>query len=188
MKKLSLLNLFLSFVALMIFWLIMSGKFQAMQIAQGVVSVVIVIAVNHRLKQHKFFEDELDDLSQLRFHYTPFYVLWLVVEIIKAGLHVANIIINPGKSIETYVLKFRVDLPSAHAKMILGNSITLTPGTLTIDISGDHFTVHALTPKSFEGITSDEMPKKVLKLFSTEDRPVISDIRIISNSDQIGEQ
>lgn len=172
----------------MTFWLIMSGIYQPMQIAQGVVSVVIVIAINHRLKQHKFFDDEMDDLSQLRFHYTPFYLIWLVFEIIKAGLHVANIIINPNKTIETYILKFRVDLPSAHAKMILGNSITLTPGTLTIDITGNHFTVHALTPKAFEGITSDKMPKKVLKLFSTEDRPVISDVRILSRSDQIGEQ
>jgi multicomponent Na+:H+ antiporter subunit E len=172
----------------MTFWLIMSGIYQPMQIGQGVVSVVIVIAINHKLKQHKFYEDEMDDLSQLRFHYTPFYLIWLITEMIKAGLHVANVIINPNRSIETYILKFRVDLPSAHAKMILGNSITLTPGTLTIDISGDHFTVHALTPKSFEGITSDEMPKKVLKLFSTEDRPVISDVRILSKSDQIGEQ
>jgi multicomponent Na+:H+ antiporter subunit E len=188
MKKLSLINLFLSFVALMAFWLIMSGIYQPMQIAQGVVSVVIVIAINHKLKQHKFFEDEMDDLSQLRFQYTPIFLIWLIIEIVKAGLHVANVIINPNRSIETYILKFKVDLPSAHAKMILGNSITLTPGTLTIDITGDEYTVHALTPKSFEGITSDVMPRKVLKLFSSEERQVVKDIRIISKSDQIGEQ
>lgn len=185
MKQLSFLNLFLSFSALMIFWLVMSGMFKPMQISQGVVSVIIVIAINHRLKRHKFFDDEMDDLSQLRFIYTPFYLLWLLSEIVKAGLHVANVIINPKKSIETYVITFKVDLPSAHAKMILGNSITLTPGTLTIDIRGDEYTVHALTPKSYEGITSDTMPRKVLKLFQKEERPVVSDIKIISKTDNL---
>ncbi len=185
MKKLSYVNLVLSFIALMGFWLIMSGIYQPMQIAQGVISVAIVMAVNHKLKLHKFFDDEMDDLRLLRFYYVPVYVIWLLKEIILAGLHVATVIIFPGRQVETYILKFKVDLPSAHARMILGNSITLTPGTLTIDITEDEYIVHALTPKSFEAITSDIMPRKVLKLFSTEEIPVIYDIQILNKSEQI---
>lgn len=188
MKQLSVFNLFLSFIALMAFWLVMSGIYKPVQIGQGVISVLIVIAVNYRLKRYKFFEDEIDDLKELRFIFAPWYALWLVSEIIKAGFHVAHVIISPRKKVRTYLLKFRVDLPSAHARMILGNSITLTPGTLTIDIKGDEFIVHALTPKSFESISSDAMPRKVLKLFLNEDRQVVHDLRIIYNADQIAKR
>lgn len=185
MKQLSLFNLALSFIALMIFWLVMSGIYKPVQISQGVISVIIVIAINYKLKRYKFFDDEIDDLKELRFLYIPWYVIWLIIEIIKAGLHVAYVIISPGKQVQACILKFKVDLPSAHAKMILGNSITLTPGTLTIDIKGDEFIVHALTQKSYEGISSDVMPRKVLKLFVNEDRQVIHDVRILNHADQI---
>ena len=85
----------------------------------------------------------------------------------------------------TSVLKFRVDLPSAHAKMILGNSISLTPGTVTMVIEGDHFVVHALDDDSFGGIVSDEMPREVLKLFQKEERQVIYDVEIIRNEEAL---
>lgn len=184
MKQLSLLNISLSFVSLMIFWLIMSGMFQVPQISQGVVSVITVLAINHTLKRHKFFDNEMDDLSTLRFHVAAGYPFWLLKEIIKSGFYVASVILFKGRPIETYIVKFRCDLPSAHAMMILGNSITLTPGTLTIDIEGDKFTVHALTRDTFEGIVNDDMPRKVLQLFEKDDRPVIHDVRIINNTEE----
>ncbi len=185
MKELSVLNLALSFIALMAFWLIMSGIYQPVQITQGVISVLIVIAVNYRLKRYKFFEDEMDDLGKLRFHFAIWYVIWLVAEMVKSGFHVALVILSPERRMRTYVLKFKTDLPSAHAKMILGNSITLTPGTLTIDITGDEFTVHAVSEKSFESITSDTMPRMVLRLFEKEERPVVHDLKILNRAEQI---
>lgn len=185
MKQLSIFNLTLSFISLMLFWLVMSGMFQFAQITQGIICVIIVIAVNYRLKHHAFYGDEMDDLAQLRFHYAPVYVIWLIGEIIKAGLHVASVIVMPKRSVQTYILTFRADLPSAHARMILGNSITLTPGTLTLDIAGDLFTVHALTPDSFGGIVDDSMPRNVLRLFSKEDRPVIHDVSIYHDADKL---
>lgn len=183
MKQLSLLNISLSFIALMTFWLIMSGMFQIPQIGQGIFSVVVVLAINHSLKRYKFFDNEMDDLGSLRFHMAVIYPVWLMKEIVKAGFHVARVILSKNKPIQTYIIKFRCKLPSAHAMMILGNSITLTPGTLTIDIEGDEFTVHALTQDTFAGIVSDEMPKKVLKLFESEERPVIYDIRILNKAE-----
>ena len=77
------------------------------------------------------------------------------------------------------MVKFKVNFPNPHCKMILGNSITLTPGTLTVDIRGDEFIVHAISPVSFEGIASDEMPQQVLKLFTNEMHPVVSDFKVI---------
>jgi multicomponent Na+:H+ antiporter subunit E len=82
--------------------------------------------------------------------------------------------------IKPTMVTFKVDLPSSHAKVILGNSITLTPGTLTVDIEDDTFTIHALDSNSYAGIEDDSMPRQVLSLFSSEDRPVVRDFKILN--------
>jgi multicomponent Na+:H+ antiporter subunit E len=172
----------MSFISLMTFWIIMSGFFDFIHLGLGVLSVASVIYVNYKLKTHRFFEDDMDDLSELRFIRAAYYIGWLVIQIIIAGFHVAKIIIRPKMPIHTTMLTFRVNLPSAHARMILGNSITLTPGTLTIDITGDRFIVHAIDDKSYEAISSDKMPREVLKLFEKEERQVIEDLQIITQT------
>lgn len=157
----------------------MSGFLDLIHLGMGVVTVVGVMFLNYKLKSHRFFEDDMNDLKELRFLRAGYYVLWMIVQIIVAGFHVVSVIIRPKMPIHTTILKFRVDLPSAHARMILGNSITLTPGTLTIDITGNQFTVHSLDDNSCESIVSDKMPREVLKLFQKEERQVISDLHII---------
>lgn len=178
MHKLSYFNLTLSFISLMAFWLAMSGMLDFVHILFGVITVAGVMLLNYKLKTVHFFNDDMDDLRALRFWKAPLYVIWMLGQIIVAGFHVLKVICQPTMPIETTMVTFKVDLPSAHAKMILGNSITLTPGTLTIDIVDDTFTVHALDKSSYEGIVSDAMPKKVLQLFENTDRPVVSDIHI----------
>ncbi len=162
----------------MAFWLAMSGIFDFVHILFGVITVAGVMALNYKLKMLHFFHDDMDDLRELRFWKAPFYVIWMFWQVILAGFHVLRVISSPKMPIETSMVTFKVNLPSAHAKMILGNSITLTPGTLTIDIVGDTFTVHALDKSSYAGIINDEMPKKVLQLFENTDRAVISDVHI----------
>lgn len=182
MNKLSYFSLTMSFISLMIFWVIMSGFLDAIHLGLGVLSVTGVMYVNYKLKAHRFFDDDMDDLSELRFFRAFYYVGWLVIQIIIAGFHVAAIIIRPKMPLHTTMITFRANLPSAHARMILGNSISLTPGTLTIDIIGDLFIVHAIDDTSFEGITSDKMPREVLKLFEKEERQVVEDLQIITQT------
>jgi len=162
----------------MAFWLAMSGIFGFVHILFGVITVAGVMILNYKIKSLHFFKDDMDDLRELRFWKAPLYVLWMFLQIIIAGFHVLKVISMPKMPIETTMITFKADLPSAHAKMILGNSITLTPGTLTIDIVGDTFTVHALDKSSYESIVNDEMPKKVLQLFENTDRAVVSDVKI----------
>lgn len=179
MNKPSIVSLLLTFISLMLFWVIMSGFLDAIHLGFGFVTVIGVMAMNHKLKSHQFFEDDLSDFSELRLWRAFYYFFWLFWQIILSGFHVVGVIIRPSMPIRPAMLTFRADLPSSHAKAILGNSITLTPGTLTIDIVGDVFTVHALDDSSFEGIVSNEMPRQVLKLFQSEERQVVSDIKII---------
>lgn len=178
MKLNALINVMLSFTALMAFWVLMSGFLDAIHLSLGVLTVASVLLLNRQLKSHQFFSDDMENISSLRFHRAFMYLFWLLYQILIAGFHVLLAILRPKMNTRPAIVTFRADLPSAHAKVILGNSITLTPGTLTVDIEGDRFTVHALDEQSYAGILSDEMPRQVLNLFSSEDRQVVSDISI----------
>lgn len=170
----------MSAISLMIFWTIMSGFLDVVHLSMGVFSVVLALVLNYRLKSQRFFEDDMNDLKELRFGQAFFYFFWMIIQIFKAAIHVAKVIMSPSMPTNIAMVQFRVNLPNAHAKMILGNSITLTPGTVTVSIEDDVFVVHGLDDNSFEGILNDEMPQQVLKLFQTDVHPVISDIKYLS--------
>lgn len=167
------------------FWYIMSGFFDVTHTIMGVISVTIVMAINYKLKAFSFYENETDVIKDLRFHYLPWYFVWLFWQIIVSGIHVARILLSPSLPIKTSLVRFKVNYPNPHAKMILGNSITLTPGTLTVDINDDEFIVHAISPVSFEGIASDEMPRQVLKLFTKEMHDVVTDFEVIHSKEEL---
>lgn len=173
----------MSFISLMTFWVIMSGFLDFVHLGLGVLTVAGVMYVNYQLKTHRFFDDDMDDLSEVRFSRAVYYVFWMIIQIIVAGFHVVGIIVRRKMPIHTTMITFKANLPSAHARMILGNSISLTPGTLTIEIEGDMFIVHAIDDKSFEGISSDKMPREVLKLFQKEERQVVENLQIITRTE-----
>lgn len=185
MKALSAQSAIVSFIVLMGFWYLMSGYFDLTHTIMGIFSVGIVMAINYKLKKYNYFEAETDVLKDLRLFYVPYYFGWLLVQIVISGVHVAKILLSPSLPIETSMVRFKVNYPNPHCKMILGNSITLTPGTLTVDIRGDEFIVHAISPVSFEGIASDSMPQQVLKLFTNDMHPVVSDFEVLHSKEEI---
>lgn len=183
--KLSAKSVITSFVSLLGFWYLMSGFFDLVHTLMGLLSVGVVMAVNYQLKTHSFFDEETDVIKDLRFLYVPYYFGWLLVQIIISGLQVARILLSPSLPIETTIVRFKVDFPNPHCKMILGNSITLTPGTLTVDIIDDEFIVHAITPVSFESIANDKIPQQVLKLFTKEPHSVVSDFEVVRSKEEL---
>lgn len=185
MSKFSFFSLTLSFISLMLFWIVMSGFLDAIHLTFGVLSVGGVLMLNYQLKKHRFYGDDMDNMDNFRIIRFIYYFFWLIYQIVLSGFHVLWVIIRPSMPIETAIVKFRVDLPSSHAKMILGNSITLTPGTLTVDIEDDLFTVHALDASSYAGLESDEMPRQVLQLFQKEEHQVIRDFEIIKSAEEV---
>lgn len=167
------------------FWYLMSGFFDLTHSIMGVLSVAVVMFINHRFKTFSFYENETDILKDLRFLLVPYYFCWLIVQIVISGVEVAKILLTPSLPIQTSVVRFKVDYPNPHCKMILGNSITLTPGTLTVDINDDEFIVHAISAASFEGLASDKMPQQVLRLFTNEKRSVISDFEVLESKEEL---
>ena len=190
MKKEFLLKSVIQFGLLLGLWLLLSGHYDVFHISMGVFSALIVVVLNVRLRKYYFFEEELVEAKarmkdvftvNLRYGRVLFYIPWLIWQIVVASLQVAAVVLNPKMPIDPALLRFKTELPNTSAKVILGNSITLTPGTITIQIKGDEFLVHALMDKSATGITGDALPKEVAKLYKKKPEQVVHDMKIIKS-------
>ena len=82
------------------------------------------------------------------------YLYHLLREIIIANIATIKLLLSSSYAIEPALVKFHTALKSDTAKFVLANSITLTPGTITVSIEEDCFTVHCLDKSLAEGIDS----------------------------------
>ena len=140
-------------------WLLWSGFLKPVILTFGALSVAIVLITAQRMH---FFDT---DFFALRFTTRIFrFWLWLGREVIRSSLQVTRLVLNPRMPIEPTVVEFDSRCEHPVDKTILGNSITLTPGTLTLAIDGEHFTVHALTVEGAREIAGGEMDRRVSEL------------------------
>lgn len=96
------------------------------------------------------------------------YIILLIVEIIKANLSVVHMILNQKEEMEPVIVKFRTKLRTENARVMLANSITLTPGTITVSLEGDELTVHCLDVSLAEGMEDSDFVKLLEKLEGRE--------------------
>ena len=89
---------------------------------------------------------------------------WLFYEIVVANLHMVYLVWNPSK-MRPQIVHFQTELCSDLEKTTLGNSITLTPGTVTLDVDGDTFTVHAVSDQAAQSLATGEMEHRVGYVF-----------------------
>ena len=184
MKRIFIFKTIVQFCLLMGFWLLLSGHYDFTHITMGVGSSILVILLNLRLRRYYFFTDEIfktsaltSSLKYLRF--VLFYIPWLIWQIIVASLQVAYVVLHPKMPIDPALVKFETKLPTMGSKVILGNSITLTPGTITLQIQDDDFLVHALMDVSSTGIIEGTLPGQVAKLYERKPKEVVTRIEII---------
>lgn len=146
------------------FWLLFSGKFDFFHISLGVASCLIVSGISSWL----LFPDALPSglfKCWLRF---AAYLPWLFNQIFIANLHVLYLTFHPRmmELINPKVIQFNSSLKSDVSRTTLANSITLTPGTITIHagVMG-RFAVHCIDDKSGRDMPG-EMEKKIAKVFA----------------------
>jgi len=142
------------------FWLALSGFFKPLLLALGVISCLLVawITLGKALIQ--------DESTLARIHWVSWcrYQLWLVGQIAKASIDVASRIVDPKLPISPTVDKVPADL-SDLGKVIYANSITLTPGTVSINLTEDGgIIVHSLTRAGIEQLKEGEMYRRVKSL------------------------
>jgi multicomponent Na+:H+ antiporter subunit E len=135
------------FAALFVLWLLLSGHYSPLLLAFGVVSSAVVVAIVHRL--------HVDDEEGIPLHVLPFIWRlwpWLTGEVVKANLEVMRQIVSPRLDISPQLFHFAPSQKTTAGLVTHANSITLTAGTVTLEIEEDgRFLVHALTRELAEG-------------------------------------
>ena len=153
-------------------WVVLSGKFDAGHLATGAATAVVITLATRRLlllpPAIGFSVDH--PLGDVPWHRFVWYLPWLAWEVVLAGLQVAYVVLHPRLPATPRLVRFRADLPHTLARLILANSITLTPGTVTLDVDGDEFLVHALTETAARAIEDGAMPDRVAALFAGQER------------------
>jgi multicomponent Na+:H+ antiporter subunit E len=147
------------FAHLMVVWLLFSGHYTATLITYGALSCAFVVALVWHLG--------ILDHEALPTHLgiRPFlYIPWLLKEVVVSNLSVARVILDPKLPIHPRMLSIKTSQKTEIGRVIYANSITLTPGTVTLDVRGDKMLVHALTKDSAEGLLSGEMDRRVAYL------------------------
>ena len=137
------------------FWVVLSGKFDAFHLGIGAVSAVCIAlsTQNLLLRTPAIVSDARHPLTAIAWGRLLLYVPWLVWQVVLSSLQVAWVVLHPKMPINPRVVQFETPLPHELARMTLANSITLTPGTVTLDVEGDTFIIHALTTVSASALT-----------------------------------
>jgi multicomponent Na+:H+ antiporter subunit E len=142
-------------ILLFAFWVVLSGKFDAFHLGIGAASAVcIALSTQHLLlRAPAIVSDGRHPLTAISWSRLLFYVPWLAWQIVLSSLQVAWLVLHPKMPISPCVVQCDIPLPHELARLTLANSITLTPGTITLDVEGDTFVVHALTTSSASALT-----------------------------------
>lgn len=161
------------------FWLLLSGHYDVMHISFGVFSVSVIMLLHYPLRKRLFDQEVANETQKLCIVRLFLYIPWLLWQIVVASLQVASVVLNPRCPIDPAVVKFRTSLKNTTYRVILGNSITLTPGTITLRIEGDEFLVHSLMDASSSGIIDGSLPGQVARLFEKHPGKVVRDVEMI---------
>jgi multicomponent Na+:H+ antiporter subunit E len=149
-------------------WVLLSGKLDVFHLGMGVLAVAFAVWQGRGLAPM-----QLPGEPALRIWRMVPYTFWLFGQMILSALHVAQVVIRPRDHLDPQLIQFRSQQPSLLAEVILANSITLTPGTLTIDLQENRLIVHALTARTAREVLEGGMARRVGRLFSDEPlRPI----------------
>jgi multicomponent Na+:H+ antiporter subunit E len=136
-------------------WYLLSGKFDVLHFGIGVLTAVVIAALYR----------PVEDVTDWRVGRFLAYVPWLIGQIVLSNLRVARIVLSPRMPISPAFVRLRPEVAGPRALTLLGSSITLTPGTLTIDVSGDEIFVHALDQNSAQDVRDRVIERRVGEIF-----------------------
>ena len=137
------------------FWVLLSGYFTPFLLAAGLGSAIAVFLLARRMR---VLEDGFPiGLGIPALTYWP----WLGWEIVKSAWAVSRIILSPRLPVSPVFVRVKPTQRSALARVTYANSITLTPGTITVEADDDEFLVHALTQAGAEDLAGGEMDRRV---------------------------
>ncbi|HNQ04591.1 MAG TPA: Na+/H+ antiporter subunit E [Thiobacillaceae bacterium] len=155
-----MLRLASALLSLVAFWLLLSGMFTPFLVAAGIGSALGVALLCRRLG---IVDREGHPIQLARcalFSYWP----WLAKEIFRSGWDVSRRILDPRLPISPALKEFRPLQKTGLGLVIHANSITLTPGTITVQAEPGRFLVHGLTREAVEGLAGSDMDRRCARL------------------------
>lgn len=150
------MRIIIAAILVFLFWFMLSGHTEVLLIVLGILSTLLSIFLSQRMN--------IIDHESYPFHLSARllrYYVYLGKEIIVANVDVIKRILKPGNSISPRIITLPASKHTDLSKVIYANSITLTPGTVTLELSGDEIKVHALSKEGAEDLQTGQMAKAV---------------------------
>ena len=155
------------FVGMFIFWMVLAGRTETKFIVYGIITAAVTSWVTYPLL---LVTNKTGDKKYFVFGVNPFkfisYFCWLMWQLVLANIDVLLATTSQELQIDPKIVRFKVHFDNPVACVALADSITVTPGTVTINVTDDGlYEIHALTPGAAEGIYAGDFPKHVADLF-----------------------
>lgn len=157
MRPVSSQFLFLKTVALFGMWVMLSGRFDLFHLGLGLLLSFLVAWIN---SGHSPFIPRFQLWGRILL-----FLPWLFLRIVQSSLHLTKLILDPRLPIHPRLIRYESQLLEPSAVVLLGNSITLTPGTITAEVNGQVLLVHAMDDVSSEDVTSGRLEAKIAQIF-----------------------
>lgn len=141
-------------------WLVLSGHFTGLLLSLGVLCVAFCVLIAARME---VFDSEV---HPAQFHLLPclMYLAWLAREVVLSAVDVSKRVLDPQLPISPGAITLPVSQRTVLGRVVYANSITLTPGTVSIDLGEDFVRVHALTQAGAQALIEGEMNRRVAAL------------------------
>jgi multicomponent Na+:H+ antiporter subunit E len=151
-------------------WIVFSGQFDRFHLTLGVLSAAFITAISSEflfVDRSKSFGERLLQIIRL-----PWFLLWMLYQILLSNIHILRLALSPGElpEVEPSLVRIKTKLKTDFGKWMLANSITLTPGTITISIKGDEMLIHSISKTTTSGVLDDEMERKIALIFEPESK------------------
>ncbi|MBO4324470.1 MAG: Na+/H+ antiporter subunit E [Lachnospiraceae bacterium] len=153
------------FFLFLIMWVILNGRLDREVLVTGLVLAVPVYLFFCLVMR---YTPKKEWKTVKHFPWLLKYIGVLLVEIIKANFAVIRLILSPKLEPEPILVHFKKPMKKDSHKVLLANSITLTPGTITVELDGDNYAVHALDKEFAEGLDSSVFVEMIKELEERE--------------------
>ncbi|MFO8055219.1 MAG: Na+/H+ antiporter subunit E [Bacteroidales bacterium] len=156
----------IAFISLFVFWLIITFSLTPENIITGIVAALLatILFRKHLIRINRKI------LQPMRYFWFVVYLFIFIWEVLKANFDVAYRVIHPALPIKPGIVRVPLEVSSAIARTMLANSITMTPGTISVDIVGDDIFVHWIyvktdKPEDYSRKVSGRFEKYIKKIF-----------------------
>ncbi|MBI5755691.1 MAG: Na+/H+ antiporter subunit E [Nitrospirae bacterium] len=159
------MSFILTAVIMFLFWILLSGEFGFILIASAIISCLFVSYLSHDLLIGKANVR----LGLIRIFRFIKYLPWLMWQIVLSNIDLVKRTLHPKMPISPTIFSFKNELRTEMGMVALANSITLTPGTITVDVNEDEFIIHAVALELAEGLMEGEMQRRIKAIEGEED-------------------